>query len=132
MIGQSQIHGRRLRGLKSLSFALLTARPTSMRIVVRRDPSQDPNALLFAQTTNRNGTETKFVGSFELVDAGGAVTHNVEFEQGSAQSYSTTVPGDPNLPAVEEVVIITPKFTIHAAGKVAAFEARETTRHKVQ
>ena len=125
MIGATRIHNKSLMGLVSLAFSLLTARPTAMKIVVRRDPSQDPNALLFHLTTNENGTETKFAGSFELRDAAGHTTHIIEFEDGSAQGYVTLVMDDPNQPAVEEMVVIAPKFTIKAAGKVAAFNSRE-------
>jgi hypothetical protein len=131
MIGKTKVHGRQLLGLRSLRFELATPRPTALTLTVRRDPSQDPNALLFDVTTHGNGTETKFDGSFELLDAAGSVTHVIEFQDGSAQAYSTLVAADPNKTAVEEVVIVSPKFTVRAGGAVAEFEARETTRHVV-
>jgi len=128
MIGNTTIHGKPLLGLLALWFKLSTPRPAAMAITVWRDPSKDPNALLFGLTTNKNGTETTFDGTFEQLDAGGNVTYTVEFKKGSAQSYKTIVSDDRNKPAIEEVVIVAPKFTIKAGGKVAEFDSREFNR----
>src|SRR5262249_48886093 len=125
MIGQISLDGRALRGVKSATCRLNSARPTAMAIEVVRDPGLDPHAFLFALTTNRNWTERKFSGSVQLQDALGAATYTVDFENASAESYATRGFPDVNKPGLETIVLIAPKFTVHADGNVVPFESRE-------